>query len=110
MSWQDHLVIAPIILPLIAGATMLLFDGRSRTVAAVLNLVSTFALLAIAISLVTTSGGPDPAAAVQGTNPEELGVIADGQRERDAVTFAVDVVDRVVRENFLDAHRRARSA
>ncbi|WP_332689298.1 monovalent cation/H+ antiporter subunit D [Bosea sp. (in: a-proteobacteria)] len=84
MNWQDHLVIAPIILPLVAGATMLLFDGRSRTVAPVLNLVSTFALLAIAISLVMTSAGTDPAAAVRvyrlGDWPAQFGIVLVADR------------------------------
>ena len=84
MNWQDHLVIAPIILPLIAGATMLLFDGRDRTVAAVLNLVSTFALLAIAITLVVSSAGADPASAVKvyrlGDWPAQFGIVLVADR------------------------------
>lgn len=84
MNWQDHLVIAPIVLPLVVGATMLLFDGRSRLVAAVLNLASTFALLAIAINLVTTSAGADPAAAVKvyrlGDWPAQFGIVLVADR------------------------------
>ncbi|WP_332684164.1 monovalent cation/H+ antiporter subunit D [Bosea sp. (in: a-proteobacteria)] len=84
MNWQDHLVIAPIVLPLVAGATMLLLDGRSRTVAAVLNLASTFALLAIAINLVMTSAGTDPAAAVKvyrlGDWPAQFGIVLVADR------------------------------
>ncbi|MGH7035416.1 MAG: monovalent cation/H+ antiporter subunit D [Stellaceae bacterium] len=49
---SDHLMIAPVVLPLFAGAVMLALGGeRRRNVNAVLNVASTFALVAIAIAL-----------------------------------------------------------
>ncbi len=49
----DHLIIAPVVLPLIAGATMLALGGESRrNVNAVLNVLSTFTLVAIAVFLI----------------------------------------------------------
>jgi multicomponent K+:H+ antiporter subunit D len=48
----DHLVIAPIVLPLVAGAVMLLFDERRRTAKAVISVAATLGLVAIAIALV----------------------------------------------------------
>jgi multicomponent K+:H+ antiporter subunit D len=49
----DHLMIAPVVLPLFAGAVMLALGGeRRRDVNAVLNVVATFALVAVAIVLV----------------------------------------------------------
>jgi multicomponent K+:H+ antiporter subunit D len=48
----DHLMIAPVVLPLLAGAVMLAFGGEARrNVSAALNLVTTFALVAISIAL-----------------------------------------------------------
>ena len=48
----DHLMIAPVVLPLFAGAMMLALGGeRRRNVNAALNVVTTFALVAIAIAL-----------------------------------------------------------
>jgi multicomponent K+:H+ antiporter subunit D len=47
----DHLMIAPVVLPLFTGAVMLALGGDRRTVNAVLNIVATFALIAIAIAL-----------------------------------------------------------
>jgi multicomponent K+:H+ antiporter subunit D len=48
----DHLMIAPVVLPLLAGAVMLALGGeRHRTVNAALNLAATLALVAIAIAL-----------------------------------------------------------
>ena len=48
----DHLLIAPVALPLVAAAIMLAWGGeRRRNANAVLNLISTFALVAIAVML-----------------------------------------------------------
>lgn len=48
----DHLMVVPVALPLFAGAIMLLLGGeRRRNVNAALNVVSTFALVAISIVL-----------------------------------------------------------
>jgi multicomponent K+:H+ antiporter subunit D len=48
----DHLMIAPVVLPLSAGAIMLALGGeRRRNVNAALNLASTFILVAISIAL-----------------------------------------------------------
>jgi multicomponent K+:H+ antiporter subunit D len=50
---NDHMIIAPIVLPLFAGAAMLALGGeRRRNVNAALNLFSTFALVFISIVLV----------------------------------------------------------
>jgi len=49
----DHLMIAPVLLPLLAAAVMLSLGGeRRRNVNAVLNVASTFALVVVAIMLV----------------------------------------------------------
>jgi multicomponent K+:H+ antiporter subunit D len=48
----DHLLIAPVVLPLFAGAMMLALGGeRHRNVNAAINVVTTFALVGIAIAL-----------------------------------------------------------
>lgn len=48
----DHMMIAPIVLPLLAGAIMLALGGeRRRNVNAAINVVSTFVLVAISIIL-----------------------------------------------------------
>jgi len=49
----DHLLIAPVVLPLLAGAVMLALGGeRRRNVNAALNVATTFALVAVSIVLV----------------------------------------------------------
>ena len=51
-SLADHLMIAPVVLPLFAGAMMLALGGeRHRNINAALNVVSTFALVGISIAL-----------------------------------------------------------
>jgi multicomponent K+:H+ antiporter subunit D len=48
-----HLLVAPVVLPLVAAAVMLAIGGeRRRSVNAMLNVVSTFALVVIAVMLV----------------------------------------------------------
>jgi multicomponent K+:H+ antiporter subunit D len=48
----DHLLIAPVVLPLLAGAVMLALGGeRRRNVNAALNVATTFALVAVSIVL-----------------------------------------------------------
>ena len=51
----DHLMIAPVVLPLVVGAAMLLLDERRRNAKAALDVASTIALVAIAIALVKKS-------------------------------------------------------
>jgi len=49
---SDHLIVAPILLPLVAGALMLALGGeRRRSVNAAINVIVTFALVAIAVVL-----------------------------------------------------------
>ncbi|MDX3905476.1 MAG: monovalent cation/H+ antiporter subunit D [Pigmentiphaga sp.] len=51
LSWHDHLMIVPIVLPmLVAGVMLLLGEGRA-TLKAIVNVLATFVLLAVAIML-----------------------------------------------------------
>jgi multicomponent K+:H+ antiporter subunit D len=51
MAWINHLLIAPVILPLLTGAALLLFDERRHTLKALVSLASTIALMVIAMIL-----------------------------------------------------------
>ena len=55
MSGWSHLVLLPIVLPLIAGCAMLLFDGGGRWFKASLNLAATIALAVTAVTLLQGS-------------------------------------------------------
>ncbi|MGD9507071.1 MAG: monovalent cation/H+ antiporter subunit D [Geminicoccaceae bacterium] len=59
----DHLLIAPVVLPLLAGAAMLLLGERLRGVKAAINLASTFALVGVATALLAMSDAASTGAA-----------------------------------------------
>jgi multicomponent K+:H+ antiporter subunit D len=50
-SFPSHIVIAPIMLPLLTGALLLFFDERQRFAKAMISLVSCCVLLLITITL-----------------------------------------------------------
>src|SRR3546814_19090504 len=59
MTGPDHLIIAPILIPFVAGAIMLLYPESRRRTKLVMSLVSAAALLVVAIVLVVrASDGP----------------------------------------------------
>ncbi|MBX3532472.1 MAG: monovalent cation/H+ antiporter subunit D [Rhizobiaceae bacterium] len=59
MDWERHLLIAPILLPLLAGAALLLIDELRHTLKALVNLASTLALLVVAAALLRMADGAD---------------------------------------------------
>lgn len=56
----EHLIIAPILIPLIAGALMLFYEDRQRQAKMAISLISAFALLIVAIELLKMSKGDGP--------------------------------------------------
>lgn len=60
----DHLIILPVLLPLLAGALLLLFDERQRQLKAIISLLSTAGVLAVAILLVRFAAAGEPGMAV----------------------------------------------
>lgn len=63
-GWMSHLIIAPILLPLAAGASMLLFNERRRRLKQGLSLFTALALVGISIALLAwVSPGSDTGAA-----------------------------------------------
>ena len=79
MTWADHLVIAPIVIPLLAGGSMLMFEGRRREVVAGINVLATLAQLAVAIAILAESVRESPAQVVKvyllGDWPTEFGIV-----------------------------------
>lgn len=57
---MDHLTIAPILVPLLAGALMMLIDERRRTLKAALGVASALTLLALAVLLLMMADGTAP--------------------------------------------------
>ena len=59
LNWQDHLIIAPILLPLVTAALLLLYDERRRVLKSAISIVATFMLFVVAIMLVNMANTPD---------------------------------------------------
>ena len=60
MEWGKHLLVAPVLLPLVAGACLLLIDELRHTLKAVVSLFSTLALFAVSailLSMADSQGG-----------------------------------------------------
>ena len=51
MEWERHLLVVPVVLPLMAGAALLLFDELRHTLKALISLASTMMLLVVAVTL-----------------------------------------------------------
>ena len=59
----EHLVIAPVVLPLVAGALLLFFDDRERLLKATISILTAVALLVVAVVLlVGAHAGGEPGA------------------------------------------------
>jgi multicomponent K+:H+ antiporter subunit D len=56
-GWTHHLIAAPVVLPLVAGALLAVYDERRQFLKGVINLVSTVATLGIAIVLLQAADG-----------------------------------------------------
>ena len=80
MGWSHHLLIAPILLPLVTGGLLLLFDERRHVLKAMINVASTLALATIAIRLLMLANGPVTGTAVTdvyllGNWPAPFGIV-----------------------------------
>jgi multicomponent K+:H+ antiporter subunit D len=58
-GWTHHLIIAPILVPLVAAALLLFFDERQRVVKAMISLASTLILVAVSLALLRIESGPN---------------------------------------------------
>lgn len=58
-GWEHHLIIAPILVPMIAASVLLFFDERKRVTKAMISLASTIILCMIAIILFRIESGPN---------------------------------------------------
>jgi multicomponent K+:H+ antiporter subunit D len=61
MGWLDHLVIVPVLLPLLTGALLLMFDERRHKLKATINVVSTICLALVALALLDLANTPTAA-------------------------------------------------
>ncbi len=75
-GWQQHFIIAPIVIPLVAGALLLFFDERQRVVKAMISVVSCLALAAVAIHLLRlVNSGDFEGVYLLGNWPAPFGIV-----------------------------------
>jgi multicomponent K+:H+ antiporter subunit D len=81
LDWMDHLIVAPVLLPLIAAAVTLVLNERRRTLKRVIALATTLALLVISIMLLRGAasagfaGEPATTAYPIGAWPAPFGIV-----------------------------------
>lgn len=77
LDWKTHLIVAPIVLPLVTAAVLLLFDERKRKLKMVINSISTLGLIAIAITLagMASDKAPDALVYLIGNWPAPFGIV-----------------------------------
>jgi multicomponent K+:H+ antiporter subunit D len=77
MDWKSHLIVAPILLPLVTAAVLLLIDERSRKLKMAINSLSTLGLIGIACTLVAMASEKAPEAIVYliGNWPAPFGIV-----------------------------------
>ncbi len=77
LDWKTHLIVAPIILPLVTAAVLLLFDERKRKLKMAINSISTLGLIAIAITLagMASDKAPDALVYLIGNWPAPFGIV-----------------------------------
>ena len=66
MRLADHLIVLPVLLPLVTGARLLLFDERRRFLKALISALSVLALAVVAIALLRIADAPSEGVPVTG--------------------------------------------
>ena len=74
-GWAHHLIIAPVVLPLVAGALLAVYDERRQFLKGLINLFSTLANLAIAIPLLQAADTNAPGVYLLGNWPAPFGIV-----------------------------------
>ncbi len=77
LDWKTHLIVAPIVLPFLTAAVLLLFDERKRKLKMAINSISTLGLIAIAITLagMASEKAPDALVYLIGNWPAPFGIV-----------------------------------
>lgn len=70
MSWYDHLLVLPILIPMLAGAIMLPLGEKRRKLKVAIGLVSALSLLVLAVGLLYVLGKGSP----EGPWPQSIAV------------------------------------
>ena len=74
-AWTDHLIAAPILVPMFAGALMILAGDRRRGAVVALGLASTVTLLGLAVLLLGMADTPEVRVYRKGDWPAAFGIV-----------------------------------
>jgi multicomponent K+:H+ antiporter subunit D len=74
-GWAHHLIIAPVVLPLVAGALLAVYDERRQFLKGLINLVSTLTNLYIAIVLLQQADTSATGVYLLGNWPAPFGIV-----------------------------------
>lgn len=83
IAWTDHLIVAPIALPLASGAVMLMLGERRHVAKSAISILTTLLLLAVSLALVHSTSGtglssdtaPNARAYLIGDWPAPFGIV-----------------------------------
>ena len=74
-GWLDHLVIAPVVVPMLAGAAMILAGDRRRGATVTLGIVSTATLVVLSAALIAVADAPEVRIYRLGDWPSIFGIV-----------------------------------
>ena len=74
-GWAHHLIIAPVVLPLVAGALLAVYDERRQFLKGLINLASTLATFCIAVALLQAADSSAASVYLLGNWPAPFGIV-----------------------------------
>jgi multicomponent K+:H+ antiporter subunit D len=92
MSALDHLVVVPILLPLLAGAAMLVIDEGRRALKGAISIASMLALVAAAVGLARLSAADTAPVYAVGAWPAPFGIVLVADRLAAAMVLLASVL------------------
>lgn len=92
MNSADHLVVVPIILPLLAGATMLLIDEGRRALKTAISIAALVGLIAAALGLTRMSDGHVLPTYLPGAWPAPFGIALVADRLATAMVLLASIL------------------
>ena len=91
-AWRDHLVIVPVVLPLVTGAATLLFNERRVALKGAINLVSVLVLIAAAVLLLRLVDAGSTQVYRIGDWPAPFGIVLVADRLSTAMVLLTSVL------------------
>jgi multicomponent K+:H+ antiporter subunit D len=92
MSWSAHLVVVPVVLPLVAAASMLLLDERRVALKAAISLAALVLLLLASLALALAADAALPPVYALGGWPAPFGIVLVADRLSAAMVLLVAVL------------------